>query len=262
MKPYKNEILIKYLNKYNIPKSIINKLLNNRNLQVDKIFPDNLLKIALSLKYGTPFTKIKRLLPLIPYQNQLELLKWKDQLLSRNLLILDNHKLIDPLSNQYFINFNKNHFNTKLYEISDILNIINEYYEQKNYEKVYELLSILLKSKNYLNNLGDTQKLFFFEIYGTTILNLFSERTALKTFKNLIKNNNEHYFYKFVAIILLMNKHYKFSYTFFQYYYNLILQKSIKNKNILRESKNIKFIMDLLEILKSETYKRKIKNHQ
>ncbi len=254
-----NEILFKYLRKFNISENTIKKILFNKSIYSYDILPDTILKLALSLKHGLSYKKIKYFIPFILNQKKLELLKLNNHLLSSNLLILENNHLIDPLSNQYYLNFNKNPNNTELLDIFDIYKIIYKYYEEENYQKVYELLSIILKNKNYRNKLDNTKKFFFYEIYGKTILNLFSERDAIHIFINLKRQTKDFYFYKFIAMILLFHKHYKFSYKFFDEYYNLIQREYNELSNLQEELQNIKFILDLLKIINTNTSKKDLK---
>lgn len=255
---YKNEIFNKYLSKYNIPKTIILPLLQSKKLTKDIIYPETISKIAFSIQRGIPYKKIINFISMISNPNKFRILKWEDQILSKTILIQEKDYLMDPFSKQYFIDFSQIRPTTKIYKITHIWKIINDYYHQRKFDKVYELTSKLICSKNFMNEFSEQKKFFLREIYGEAVLTLFPEKHAISTFKKLIKDYEEVYFYKFIAWILLIRKHYKFSFIFFNQYYIFIQQKHSK-EDFSTELLNTKFILDQLKILCSKNYQTSLK---
>lgn len=254
-----NLYLIHYLKKQNISENTIEFIHKSRIYKEylnNKLSSEIVVQIAIYLEseFSFPLKKVRKLIQFFRKHNYLALLIYKNQLLTRDLLIFDKEKKIyyNPDTHQYYLNFFLDRSSKKIhntYNVKDIYKIILVYNNKKDYQKVFEFCNIFIRISNYTNLLNRVELYNFYEIFSLSCMHLYSGRKLLNVFINIYRKTKEPYFFKQMGNTLFLNKHYHFARKYLLMYFKFLRHNKNKIPIIEEDIAKVKLLLKIIKYL-------------
>lgn len=244
----KFNFLIKFLKKRNIKENTIDLMINKKKFNQFLNYYQFSYIIAKLIQNGYSKKISKELLNLLNNSN-IVILEKDNKLLIPEILILENKKLLDPKSNQYFINFYSISDDKKIIlDLSKLPIYIKNAYLKQEYSKVIEYgKSLIVNKKVY--KISSKEELEIFIYIAESILHNYVGLKSIKKLNYFYKLTNHKIFFLFSGMVLFLKNHYKFS----EFYLKEFLKFAEKDPNSLHQEINkAKAILTFLKLQKKE----------
>ncbi|MFN3604752.1 MAG: hypothetical protein ACK4UJ_08590 [Leptonema sp. (in: bacteria)] len=249
--PKKNQLLIEFLKKRNIQKDIIDMVIHTKRYK--KLFEDfrGIYIIAKLLEKGE---NPKNFLKIFSrYHQNLALLEYNNQILNHKILVLEKNKLLDPIHNQYYFDFNlPKKSKGILIELKNLPHWIRSSFYNKNYKKVIQFGYALLQNKKLLESLTKEELTKFYFYLGESIFYQYIGYRCLHQYKILYRKTNNKIFLRYIGWVLFLHGHYSYAKYHLSEFIKYAKENPFWKKDIKKLETILKFI-DLEKKLKTST---------